>query len=87
MMWFSNYGVSITEADIVMADGNGLEHIGVTPDELLLPKKADLVASKDPVLSRAAAILGVKIDPKKAGSLYPTDRTTEVILEEPKEQP
>jgi len=88
MMWFSNYGVSITEADIIMADGKGLEHIGVTPDELFLPKAGDLAASKDPVLSRAAAMLGVKIDPKKAGALYPTDRRTEVTLEqEPGEQP
>jgi len=88
MMWFSSYGVSITEADIVMSDGKGLEHIGVTPDELLLPKGSDLAASRDPVLSRAAAILGVKIDPKKAGALYRTDRTTEIVLEEePNEQP
>lgn len=88
MMWFSNYGVSITEADIVMVDSKGLEHIGVTPDELLLPKRSDLAAFRDPVLSRAAPILGVKIDPKKAGALYPTDRTTEVTLEEePNEQP
>jgi carboxyl-terminal processing protease len=88
MMWLSTYGISITEADIVMADGKGLERIGVTPDEVLLPKAVDLGAARDPVLSRAAAILGVKIDPKKAGSLYPTDRTTEVTLEEkPEEQP
>jgi len=80
--FFSNYGISITGADIIMADGRGLEHVGVTPDELLLPKSSDLAASKDPVLSRAAAILGVKIDPKKAGALYPTDRTTEVKVEE-----
>lgn len=88
MMWLSSYGVSITEADIIMADGKRLEHIGITPDELLLPKAGDLAASKDPILSRAAAILGVKIDPKKAGALYPTDRTTDVTLEQERgEQP
>jgi hypothetical protein len=54
-----------------MADGNGLEKVGVTPDELLLPSGADLLAKRDPVLSRAAALAGLKLDPEKAGALFP----------------
>jgi C-terminal processing protease CtpA/Prc len=67
------FGASITQSDLVMPDGKSLEHAGVTPDELLLPTAADLAAGRDPVLSRAAARLGVTIDPEKAGSLFPIE--------------
>jgi C-terminal processing protease CtpA/Prc len=88
MMWLSSYGMSVTDADIVMADGKSLERVGVTPDELIIPKASDFTSFRDPVLSRAAARVGVKLDPKKAGALYPTDRRTEINLEEePDEQP
>ena len=65
------YGASVTDADIVMTDGKSLEHVGVTPDKLLLPAPADLAAGRDPVLSQAAALLGFTLDPEKAGSLFP----------------
>lgn len=67
------YGTSITEADTIMTDGKSLERVGVTPDELLLPKPEDLASGKDPVLSRAAALLGITIDPQKAGTLFPIE--------------
>lgn len=67
------YGASITDADLVMTDGQSLEHRGVTPDELLLPAAADLAAKRDPVLSRAAALVGVKLDPERAGSMFPIE--------------
>lgn len=65
------FGASVTVADVIMADGKSLEGAGVTPDETLLPTGADLAARRDPVLSRAAAAAGVKLDPEKAGALFP----------------
>lgn len=67
------YGVFVTEADVIMPDGNSLEHVGVTPDELLLPTAQELNANLDPVLARAAELAGIKLDAKKAGTLFPLD--------------
>jgi len=67
------FGNSVTIADLIMPDGNSLEKTGVTPDETLLPTAGDLAAQRDPVLSRAAKIAGVELDPVKAGSLFPKE--------------
>jgi carboxyl-terminal processing protease len=67
------YGVSITDADLIMTDGKSLEKRGVTPDELLLVSPAALSKGRDPVLARAAALVGAKLDPEKAGSLFPIE--------------
>jgi len=67
------YGTSITEADIIMTDGQSLEHVGVTPDELVIPSQEDLAKGRDPVLSHAASLLGVNLDPEKAGKLFPIE--------------
>jgi carboxyl-terminal processing protease len=66
-----SYAVSVTNADLIMADGKSLEHAGVTPDEHLAPTGADLLAGRDPVLARAAELSGGKLDPLKAGALFP----------------
>lgn len=67
------YGVSVTDADIVMTDGNSLEHVGVIPDELKLPTPADMAAKRDPVLSYAISLVGGKITPEKAGEMFPIE--------------
>jgi len=65
------YGVSVTDADLLMSDGQSLEGIGVVPDEILLPTADDLRSQKDSVLSRAVAIAGGTIDPVEAAKLFP----------------
>jgi carboxyl-terminal processing protease len=67
------WGVSITDADVIMADGRSLEKIGVGPDELILPTAADLASGRDPVLARAAQLVGARLDPDKAGGLFPIE--------------
>lgn len=67
------FGASITDADIMMGDGKSLEKVGVTPDEVKLPKPAELAAKLDPVLSYAASLAGVTISPEKAGAMFPIE--------------
>ncbi len=70
---FIPYGFSITNADLIMADGKSLEHAGVVPDERVLRTPADLAAGRDPVLARAVTLLGGTIDPLAAGKLFPIE--------------
>jgi C-terminal processing protease CtpA/Prc len=62
---------SVTEAELKMSDGGSLEHIGVNPDSLVLPDPTDLATSRDPVISKAAEALDVKVTPEEAGTFFP----------------
>jgi len=64
------YGFSITISDLIMSDGMSLEHRGVTPDQVRLPSPEDLAAGRDVVLSYAASIFGVTLDPVEAANLF-----------------
>jgi carboxyl-terminal processing protease len=67
------YGASITNADVIMSDGKSVEHVGVTPDELMLPSAEDMAELRDPVLARAIELAGAKIDSLRAGALFPVE--------------
>ncbi len=68
------YGMSITNADVIMSDGKSLEHTGVTPDELILPTGEDLALRRDPVMARALETLGIKVSSDEAGKFFPVEK-------------
>jgi C-terminal processing protease CtpA/Prc len=60
-----------TDVDLITKDGKSIDHVGVTPDETTLPTGQDLAAGPDPVLARAAELLGLDLAPTKAYKLFP----------------
>lgn len=67
------YGASITDADLIMSDGKSLEHVGVEPDIVLLPTSKDIAARRDPVMAKAAALVGGHLTPEEAGAAFPPE--------------
>jgi carboxyl-terminal processing protease len=65
------YGAQITTSDLIMTDGKRLEHVGVEPDILILPTAHDLSSRRDPLMAKAAALVGFKVTPEDAGSMFP----------------
>jgi carboxyl-terminal processing protease len=66
-----DYGFEVTEADLTMKDGASLEHVGVTPDHIVLPTAQDMAEGKDPVLAYAAQQAGAEMTPEQAAKLFP----------------
>lgn len=64
------YGVSVTNADVIMSDGKSIEHVGVIPDEPVNPTGEDLAAKRDPVLAKALKMAGVEISAADAGKFF-----------------
>ncbi|MFT3744227.1 MAG: S41 family peptidase [Pyrinomonadaceae bacterium] len=63
------FGVSVTNADVIMTDGKSLEHVGVQPDEIVIPTGDDLANQRDPALAKAVELLGGNLSPQAAGKL------------------
>ena len=64
------YGASVTNADVIMSDGKSLEHVGVTPDELIVATGEDLAKRRDPVLAKAFETLGNGMTAEQAGGFF-----------------
>jgi carboxyl-terminal processing protease len=69
------FDFEVTDADLIMKDGQTLEKNGVAPNDVSLPTAQDLAAGRDPVLAHAAELLGVKLDPAEAGKMFPFEWT------------
>ena len=64
------YGASVTNADVIMSDGKSLEHIGVIPDERIIPTGEDLAKQRDPVLAKAIELAGGNVSADDAGKFF-----------------
>lgn len=62
------YGAQTTIGRAVFPDGQDLEKVGVTPDNLCIPSAFALASKKDPCLELAISVLKTKLSEKKAGS-------------------
>lgn len=65
------YGMNMTNADVIMTDGQSLEHTGVTPHVLLYPTAEDVSLTRDPVLAASLELFGQTVTSEAAGKLFP----------------
>ncbi len=72
-----SYGLNLTRADVIMTDGKSIEHVGVLPDEIIIPTGEDLAKGRVPVLARALELAGIKVTPEEAGAYFPRERFIE----------
>ena len=68
-----SFGANITEANLIMTDEKSLEHVGVEPDIAVLPTAQDLANRRDPVLAKAAGLVGSMLSPEEAGAAFKDD--------------
>ncbi len=68
-----DYGVTISERDVIMNDDARLENVGVMPEWIVVPTGADIAAKRDPQMAKALAIAGIQIDPVQAAKIYEKD--------------
>jgi len=82
------YGASITVADVIMPDGKSIEHIGVIPDQSVIPSPSDVAKNLDPALSAAVRYLGGDLSANAAGAMfdYEWDRYDRVHLKTAKKK-
>lgn len=71
---FSFAGVRVPSGEITFSDGSSLDGHGLTPNLVLLPQPADLIAGRDPVLARAAAMSEETLSPENAYRLFHRER-------------
>ncbi len=64
------YRVDVPEADLVMTDHKSINNVGVDPDIIVLPTAEDLAVGRDPAMAKAAGLVGVKISPEEAGTMF-----------------
>jgi hypothetical protein len=64
------YGLSVTIQDVIMLDGNRIENVGVMPEFVVLPTGADLAAHRDPVMAKALELVGIRMEPADAATIF-----------------
>jgi|GEM_PF-6866135 len=65
----SPFGLQVPVAEIVMNGNERLNGKGVVPDQVVLPSPTDVQKLQDPVIARAAGILGFKITLEDTGAI------------------
>lgn len=64
------WGMSVTISDLILPDGNSLEHRGVIPNVAVLPTQQDLAEKRDPAMAFALELTGVMVSADEAAEIY-----------------